>query len=160
MPPNYETPIGFRKIPRADGRYVVAGNGKVFNLKTGKLLKQQWNGHKLYTVIKDPKGRQFMFDESKLDDPQYTPLTKDWVLKKERAKVIPKYPDYAVSHYGAVYRITPKSTGPRAGEVFMIKEYTIKGFPYVSLRLENGKRKLVRLDLLTERVWGAESTYI
>ena len=158
MTPHYKIPEGFRKIPRADDKYVLSGNGTVWNLKTKKPLKQHWNGHRSYTTIKDPEGRQFRFDSSTIDDPQYTPFTRDWVLNVDKAKIIPEYPDYAVSHYGAIYRITPKATGPRAGEVYMLKEHTKNGFPYAMLRSENNKRKFVRSDLLTERIWGDEST--
>ena len=158
MSSDYVIPVGFRNIPKADNRYVVADNGQVFNLKTKKPLKPQWTGYRSYVTVKDPEGRQFRFDPDKIDDPQYKPFTKDWVLNVDKAKIIPEYPDYAVSHYGAIYRINPRAKGPRAGEVYMIKEHTRKGFPYAILRLENGKRKPVRSDLLTERVWGDEST--
>ncbi len=158
MSSDYIMPVGFRKIPRADAKYALSDSGTVWNLKTKKPLKQQWNGYRSYTTIKDPEGRQFLFDSSTIDDPQYTPFTKDWVLNVDKAKIIPEYPDYAVSHYGAIYRINPKATGPRAGEVYMVKEHTRNGFPYAYVRLENGKRKPVRSDLLTERVWGDEST--
>ena len=158
MPSDYIIPQGFQKIPRADDRYVVAENGQVFNLKTEKPLKPQWTGYRSYVTIKDPEGRQFRFDPDTIDDPQHTPFTKDWVLNVDKAKIIPEYPDYAVSHYGAIYRITPKATGPRAGEVYMIKEHTKNGFPYAVLRSEKNKRKFVRSDLLTERIWGDEST--
>lgn len=158
MSSDYVTPKGFRKIPRADNRYALSDNGTVWNLKTKKPLKQQWNGYRSYTTIKDPEGRQFLFDSSTIDDPQYTPFTKDWVLNVDKAKIIPEYPDYAVSHYGAIYRINPRARGPRAGEVYMIKQHTKNGFPYVNFSLKNKKQKLVRSDLLTERVWGDEST--
>ena len=158
MSSDYIMPVGFRKIPRADDKYALSNNGTVWNLKTKKPLKQQWNGYRSYTTIKDPEGRQFLFDSSTIDDPQYKPFTKDWVLNVDKAKIIPEYPDYAVSHYGAIYRITPKATGPRAGEVYMLKEHTKNGLPYAMLRSENNKRKFVRSDLLTERIWGDEST--
>ena len=154
----YNIPQGFKTIPRADKRYVVTPTGTVFNMKTQKFLRQHFNGYSTYTTIKDPEGKQFLFN---FDKPEfsYKPLTKEWVLDVEGAKIIPEYPHYAVSHYGAVYRIVPRGTGPRAGEVYMLKEHTMEGFPYVNLRLENKKQIRVRSDLLTERVWGDESTY-
>tara|TARA_R110001632_G_scaffold72512_3_gene167567 strand:+ start:572 stop:1048 length:477 start_codon:yes stop_codon:yes gene_type:complete len=154
----YNIPQGFQTIPRADKRYVVTPTGTVFNMKTQKFLRQHFDGYSTYTTITDAKGKQFRFnfDKAVID---YTPLTKEWVLDVEGAKIITDYPDYAVSHYGAVYRIVPRGKGPRAGEVFMIKEFSIKGKPYVSLVIGGEKPKQVRVDLLTKLLWGDESTY-
>ena len=160
MSSEYKIPNGFREIPKADPRYVAGPSGLVFNMKTGKILKKHWNGYSTYTIIKDRYGRQIRFNHRKLDDPNYIPLTREWVLEKDGAKVIPEYPDYAVSHYGAVYRIVPRRTGPRAGEVFMLCEHTKNGFPYVSIRVEGKKKpREVRVDKLTKLLWGDDSTY-
>jgi len=160
MSSEYKIPEGYRAIPKADPRYVVSSNGSVYNLKTQKMLKQHWNTFSVYTIIKDPYGNQIRFNHLKLDDPKYTPLTKEWVLEEDGAKVIPDHPDYAVSHYGAVYRIVPRGTGPRAGEVFMLREHTKNGFPYVSIRVEGRKKpREVRVDKLTKLLWGDDSTY-
>ena len=153
-------PKGFQVIPRAADHYVVSGAGFVFNLKTGKLLKQHWNGYNTYTIIRDKEGRQFRFCFEKMHRQNYTPLTKEWVLEEDRAKIIPDYPDYAVSSYGAVYIINPRKTGPRAKEVHMISEYWKQGHSYVKLvDPETKKPREVRIDKLTELLWGDESTY-
>ena len=160
MSSQYKIPQGFVNIPKADPRYVATPSGLVFNMKTGKMLKKHWNGYSTYTIIKDTEGKQFRFNHEKLDSPSYTPLTKEWVLEDDGAKIITDYPDYAVSHYGAVYRIVPRGTGPRAGEVFMVSEYTKEGFPYVNLRVEGIKKpREVRVDKLTKLLWGCDSTY-
>lgn len=127
-------------------------------MKTQKFLRQHFNGYNNYTIIKDADGKQFRFnfDKAAVD---YTPLTKEWVLDVERAKVIPDYPDYAVSHYGAIYRIVPRGTGPRSDEVFMLTERSLNGRPHVTLATGHKKRKLVRVDTLTTLIWGEESTY-
>tara|TARA_R100000734_G_C3292153_1_gene83842 strand:- start:224 stop:712 length:489 start_codon:yes stop_codon:yes gene_type:complete len=153
-------PKGFQEIPRAADNYVVSASGFVFNLKTGRLLKQHWNGYNTYTVIRDKEGRQFRFCFEKMHRQNYTPLTKEWVLKEDKAKIIPDYPDYAVSSYGAVYIINPRKTGPRAREVHMISERFKQGHPYVSLvDPQTKKPRDVRLDKLTKQIWGDESTY-
>jgi hypothetical protein len=153
-------PKGFRPIPKAANHYVMSKNGFVFNLKTGRLLKQQWNGYSTYTIIRDKDGNQYRFCHAHMDKHLYKPLTKKWVLEVDGAKKIPKYPDYAVSHYGAVYRIAPRKTGPRAGEVFMLGEYGKQGYSYVKLNPPNAKKpREVRVDKLTKQLWGDESTY-
>ena len=67
-------PEGFRRIPRADNRYAVSEKGVVFNMKTGKMLKSQWNGTKEYTTIKDKSGKQFLFSFEDLDRMDFKPL--------------------------------------------------------------------------------------
>ena len=153
-------PKGFRPIPRAADHYDMSKHGFVFNLKTGRLLKQQWNGYSTYTIIYDQDGNQFRFCHAHMDKHLYKPLTKKWVMEQDGARVCPEYPDYAVSHYGAVYRIVPRKTGPRAGEVFMLSEYGKQGRTYVKLNSpKGGKPREVRVDKLTEQLWGDESTY-
>tara|TARA_Y100001973_G_C5208536_1_gene343506 strand:- start:6906 stop:7394 length:489 start_codon:yes stop_codon:yes gene_type:complete len=153
-------PKGFRPIPKAADHFVVSENGFVFNLKTGRLLKQHWNGFSTYTIIRDKEGNQYRFCYANIDRKSYKPLTREWVLESDKAKIIPDYPDYAVSHYGAVYRIKPRDTGPRAGEVFMVSEYGKQGHAYVRLRCPKTKKpREVRVGKLTEQLWGDESTY-
>lgn len=153
-------PKGFKRIPRAADHYVVSGAGFVFNLKTGNLLKQHWNGYNTYTIIRDKEGRQFRFCFEKMHLREYKPLTKEWVLNEDKAKVIPDYPDYAVSNYGAVYIINPRRTGPRAGEVHMICEYGKQGHSYVKLVDSKTKKpREVRVDKLTKLLWGDDCTY-
>ena len=60
-------PEGFRRIPRAADHYAVSEKGAVFNMKTGKMLKPQWNGTKEYTTVKDKLGKQFRFCYSDVD---------------------------------------------------------------------------------------------
>lgn len=155
-----KTPKGFQEIPRAADNYVVSDSGFVFNLNTGRLLKQHWNGYNTYTVIRDKQGRQFRFCFEKMHLQNYTPLTKEWVLEEDGAKIIPEYPDYAVSSYGAVYIINPRKKGPRAGEVHMICDIYKQDHYYVRLiDPETKKPREVRLDKLTEQLWGEESTF-
>lgn len=151
-------PEGFRRIPRADNRYAVSEKGVVFNMKTGKMLKSQWNGTKEYTTIKDKSGKQFLFSFEDLDRMDFKPLTKDWLFHVEQARKIPDFPDYAVSHYGAIYRFAPRKSGIRAKEIHMIRSGIHQGRSYVFLRNKN-TRKRVRVDQITEQVWGAESTF-
>jgi hypothetical protein len=151
-------PEGFKRIPRADDRYAVSEKGVVFNMKTGKMLKSQWNGTKEYTTIKDEHGKQFRFCYEDLDRMNYNPLTEHWVFHVEQARRIPDFPDYAVSHYGAIYRVAPRKSGIRAKEIHMIYSFIHQGRAHIYLRNKN-TRKRVRVDKITEQVWGAESTY-
>lgn len=151
-------PEGFRRIPRAADHYAVSEKGVVFNMKTGNLLKSQWNGTKEYTTIKDKSGKQFLFSFEDLDRMDYNPLTEDWLFHVEQARKIPDFPDYAVSHYGAIYRVAFRKCGIRAKEIYMIRGYIHQGREHAYLRNKN-TRKLVRVGVITEQVWGAESTY-
>tara|TARA_R110002051_G_scaffold51492_2_gene98680 strand:- start:15 stop:521 length:507 start_codon:yes stop_codon:yes gene_type:complete len=157
---NNPIPKGFRQIPKAADHYVISPNGYVFNSKTGNFLKQQWNGYSTYTIIRDTEGKQYRFCHSNIDKKQYKPLTREWVLEVDKAKIIPEYPDYAISHYGAVYRIQPRNTGPRAGEVCMLQEFGHKGHSYVALRdPKTDHPRNVRVARLTHQLWGDEGTY-
>jgi len=150
-----QVPEGFQEIPRAAKNYVVSSSGMVFNMKTGRLLKQHWNGYNTYTVIRDKEEKQFRFCFEKMHRQNYTPLTKEWVLEDDKAKVIPDYPDYAISEYGAVYLINPRKKGPRAGEVHMISDIYVEGRHYVKLvDSETKKPRAVRVDKLNEQLWG------
>ena len=154
------TPKGFREIPRASENYVLSPNGYVFNKKTGNFLKQQWNGFSTYTIIKDTEGNQYRFCHSNIDKKIYKPLTKDWVLNDDGAKVIPQSPDYAISSYGAVYKIHPRKTGPRAGEVHMLQEFGKEGHAYVALRdPKTNTPRNVRVSKLLDQMWGDTSGY-
>jgi hypothetical protein len=152
-------PDGFRRIPRAAENYAVSPDGAVFNMKTKKLLKPQWAGDKEFVTVKDEHGKQFRFCFEDLDRMDYEPLTKEWVFHVEQAREIPDYPDYAISHYGAVYRVATRRSGRRAKEVHMIKSHLHQGRETVYLRNKNKPHKRFRVDKLVEQLWGEESTY-
>jgi len=153
-----EIPKGFKPIPRAADNYAVSSRGVVFNLKTGRALKQSWDGYNHYTIIKDKEGKQFGFCYDKMHRQNYTPLTKEWVLEQDGAKIIPDYPDYAISSYGAVYIINPRKKGPRAGEVHMISEIYQHGSYYVKLIDPYTKKpRVVGINKLLSQLWDKES---
>ena len=153
-----EIPEGFKPIPRAADNYAVSSRGVVFNLKTGRALKQQWNGYNHYTTIKNKEGKRFNFCYEKRHRQNYTPLTKEWVLEQDEAKIIPDYPDYAISSYGAVYIINPRKKGPRAGEVHMISEIYQHGSYYVKLIDPYTKKpRVVGINKLLSQLWDEES---
>jgi hypothetical protein len=157
----YHLPEGFKRIPRAADCYAVSSKGVVFNLKTGKKLTSRWNGHKFYTQILGKGGENMLFCADEMHRYEYTPLTKEWVLETAKAKVIHDYPDYAITSYGAVYIINPRSRGPRAHEVHMIQSTIHQGREkvYLSDPAKGKPQKLFRVDQLTEQLWGEESTY-
>lgn len=153
-------PNGFRAIPRAADHYALAPNDTVFNLKTKKKLKAHWNGHKYYTILKDKDGNQFRFcAQEDMGKPTHDKITKEWVLEVDKAKIIPDYPDYAITHYGSIYRINPRSSGPRAHGVQVVSSFLHAGHTYVNLSAKNKPQKLFRVDKLTEQIWGGESTF-
>ena len=51
-----EIPEGFKPIPRAADNYAVSSRGVVFNVNTGRALKQWWDGHNHYTINPRKKG--------------------------------------------------------------------------------------------------------
>lgn len=153
-------PEGFRRIPHAADEYLLSPNGVVYNQKTGKFLRrEQWRGYGFYTIIKKPDGTQYRFKHDNIDAPETRPLTREWVLEKDGAKIIPEFPDYAVSHYGAVYNINPSTRGPKGGKVFMLQEFGHQGHGCVNLLTESRKYKIVRVSEITEQLWGSKATY-
>lgn len=158
--PRVPTPEGYVPIPKAASHFVMSPEGYVFNLQTGKTLKQQWSGHSVYTIIRDDQGQPFRFSPAKLHAPEAEPLTKDWVLEHEGAQVIPSYDDYAITVYGAVYRINPLPRGRNGGKVFMLTAYEHQGHECVKLvPADDNVQKILRLDQLMDEVWGDDSEY-
>ena len=151
---------GFKKIPYAAENFLLSPNGMVYNRKTGKFLKRNWRGFGTYTNIKKPDGRQYQFKHENIDIPEHRPLTREWVLEEDGAKIIPEFPNYAVSHYGAVYNINPSAKGPKGGKVFMLQEFSHHGHRCVYLMTEPRKYKIVRVSKITEQLWGSDATYI
>lgn len=152
-------PKGFKRIPYAAENFLLSPNGIVYNRKTGKFLKRYWTGYGTYTNIKKPNGKQYHFKHENIDVPERRPLTREWVLEEDGAKIIPEFPDYAVSHYGAIYNINPSNRGPKGGKVFMLQEFSRRGHGCVNLLTESRKYKIVRVSDITEQLWGSDATY-
>jgi hypothetical protein len=81
------------------------------------------------------------------------------VLEDDGAKIAPEFPNYAVSHYGAIYNINPSTRGPKGGKVFMLQEFGHQGHGCVHLLTKSNKYKIVRVSEITEQLWGSEATY-
>lgn len=148
-----QIPSGFKRVPNTD-RYALSPDGFVYNVKTSKRLKRFFDGYKIRTAVVDRDGKSFLFAHDKIDEEPPPIVTLERVL--ENARIVPDYPDYAVTYWGLVWRITPRKKGPNAGRIHTLNEHVMRGKCYVMLvHPENPLlRKRFETHKLTKEVWG------
>lgn len=124
--------------------YGLSPSGHVYNTKTGRRLKRRWTGTRFATTILLPNGepRILYHDTVTLSGNHACRLPED-------LRPIPDYPNYAVSPYGAIWRIA----GEREFKPHIVAEYDRNGVSYVQLRNKFGKRHNKRVKLLVNLVW-------
>jgi len=133
-----------RSIPNARD-YTLLSSGYVFNTKTCKRLRRQWNGNQWKTLLTNNDGKRVHFAHDSLDSPP-----------PEGARPIPEFPRFVVTAYGCIYCVKPESRGRKSGRVYAVAEFMRRNTRYVSMKHESGIRKQVPVDKLTKSVWGED----
>jgi hypothetical protein len=148
-----QIPSGFKRVPNTD-HYALAPNGFIYNVKTGNRLKRFFDGYKIRTAVVGCDGNQFLFAHDKIDEDPLPAVTLEHVL--EKARVVPEYPDYAVTCWGLVWRINPRKKGPNAGRIHVLQEHEHRGKRHVWLVHPDNSllRKKFQTYKLTKEVWG------
>ena len=141
-----------RPIPNARD-YTLLSSGYVFNIKTCKRLRRQWNGNRWKTLLTNNDGKRIHFAHDSLDTPP-PELSLNHILEFEGARPIPEFPRFVVTSYGCVYCVKPQPRGRKSGRVYAVAEFMRRNSRYVSLKHESGIRKQVPVYKLTKNVWG------
>ena len=148
-----QTSEEYRLIPNTE-HYYLSPEGVVYNAKTRKTLKRSFDGYKIRTAVVGSDGNQFLFAHDTIDEEPLPEVTRERVL--ENARIVPDYPDYAVTYWGLVWRITPRKKGPNAGRIHTLNEHVMRDKHYVWLVHPDNSllRKRFETYKLTKEVWG------
>lgn len=124
--------------------YSLTDTNHVYNNQTNKRLTRYWSSRGYYTTIRSDGGRpcRFYHQERQLKLPETTSLPKN-------IRTIPDYPNYGVTPYGAVWRIS----GTRNIRPHIVTEQDRGVTPYVQIRNKYGKRHNKKVSGLVEQVW-------
>ena len=151
--PNLDAPR--KQIPSAE-QYENDVNGFVY--RRGKRLQLQSRCGKWFAQVYRDSGERWSFDSERLAATLFglepATLTREDILTTLAARIIPDYPRYAVTSYGAIYCIEPPSRGPNAGTLYLVKETLNHDSPHVNLTRADGSRVFIEVDKVVEMVWG------
>ena len=143
------------KLPSAS-KYEIDENGLVYR-GDHRLILQNRCGRWFAQIYTD-EGKRWSFDSEKLarklfGAPEEEELTTEDILGSLGARIIPDYPRYAVTIYGAIYCIKPPLRGPNAGTIYLVRESLKQGKPHVNLTYSDGSRHFLPVDSVTDMVW-------
>ena len=151
--PNLDAPR--KQIPSAE-QYELDVNGFVY--RRAKRLQLQSRCGKWFAQVYRDSGERWSFDSERLAATLFglepATLTREDILTTLAARIIPDYPRYAVTSYGAIYCIEPPSRGPNAGTLYLVKETLNHDSPHVNLTRADGSRVFIEVDKVVEMVWG------
>ena len=112
--------------------YSLSENGYVYNTKTKKRMARRWIDSGWQTQVKADDGSTRRIRQT---DPEARTRT----LPLDSYAPIPDYPDYAVTPYGAVWKIK-NLVGGGGRHPFIVTESYRGNQPYVRLRNMEGKK--------------------
>lgn len=146
---NMNTNIPARCTP-IDGlpNYVLTESGFIYNMKSGRRLKRHWSSKGFFSLIPIGAGRLFRLFHK---HPTFK-LPEDNSIPPD-LRMIPEYPNYGVTPYGAVWRIQ----GKRNVTPHMVREETRGNHGYVQLLHTSGKRHNKCVAKLLAQIWGEQS---
>jgi hypothetical protein len=125
--------------------YVLTESGFIYNWKTGRRLKRHWSSKGFFSLIPIGHGRLFrLFHKNpkfKLPEDNSMPLD---------LRMIPEYPNYGITPYGAVWRIQ----GKRSVTPHMVREESRGNLSFVQLVHTSGKRHNKGVTKLLKQLWG------
>lgn len=123
--------VTFQPIAGASD-YALSSNGFVYNTKTNRRLSRSWSGAGWRTQIKTDDGTNVHLDHA---DPDSCTRT----LPRDSYTPIPDYPDYAVTPYGAVWKVK-NLRGARGRHPFIVQVSYRGNQPYVRLKNTEGRK--------------------
>jgi len=142
------------RVPFAQ-QYEIDKYGLVY--RRDKRLRLTNRSGRWFAQVYDDEGKKKLFDVEKLATSLFAPeplaLSVGDILGPLSARIIPDFPRYAVTHYGAVYCIDPPSRGPNAGEVYALRETLQNDHRYVTLRSAEGQATFIRVSDVVDLVW-------
>jgi|TARA_R100001443_G_scaffold115558_2_gene133613 hypothetical protein len=136
--------------------YEIDQHGFVY--RKGKKLKLSKRGPKWYAQIYDKDKRKHVVNSEALARRLFG--EEEYILKRQEiednfnVRVIPDFPRYMITPYGAVYCVDPPKRGRRAGECYLLRINQTTRKPTVTLYLADGRRRTRYVDKLVEQAWG------
>ena len=128
----HTTPMDDAQVIEGASDYALAPSGHIYNVNTKRRLKREWIDGRWQTKVKTDDGRSCRVQHDTLHVPSQT-------LPTDSYTPIPDYPDYAVTPYGAVWKVR-NLRGRRGRHPFIVTEYYRGTKPYVRLRNKYGKQ--------------------
>ena len=122
--------------------YALAPSGYIYNVNTKRRLKREWIDGRWQTKVKTDDGRSCRVPHDTLHVPSQT-------LPTAKYTPLPDYPDYAVTPYGAVWKVR-NLRGRRGRHPFIVTEYYRGTKPYVRLRNKYGKQHNVPVSRIMD----------
>jgi len=139
-------------------KYCLTPDGNVW--REGKRLIQQFKNGKWYAQVYKDNGEKWVFDstrlaESTFGEPPSEYLTREEILEGLQATIVPGFPRYATTHYGAIYCIDPPKRGPNAGRCYPVRATMKRDKSYVTLYRSDGSRKFLAVDTVVDLASGS-----
>lgn len=135
-----QSPV-FTPIPGASD-YALSDNGFVYNTKTKKRMTRSWIDSGWQTQVKADDGSTRRIRHT---DPEARTRT----LPRDSYTPIPDYPDYVVTPYGAVWKVS-NLVGGSGRHPFIVQESYRGNQPYVRLRSAEGKKHNIPLSRIMD----------
>lgn len=125
-------------------RYVLTESGFVYNLHTGRRLKRHWSPKGHFSMIPLGNGRVYrlLHKNPRIKLPEQYNVPPD-------LRMIPEYPNYGITPYGAVWRIQ----GKRNVTPHMVREEQRGSVSFVQLLHTSGKRHNKSVPQLLQQIW-------
>jgi len=136
-------------------KYSLAPDGNVW--REGKSLKQQFKNGRWYAQVYKDDHTKWVFDsdglvEKVFSTPDPDQLTREDILGQIGARVLPEWPRYAATSYGAVYCISPPVRGRHAGKCYTLATKLKGKKTYVTLNDDIGRRRYISIDSIKDMV--------
>jgi hypothetical protein len=141
-----QLPDMFTNIPSAPN-YAMSEDGHVYNLKTNRRLKRQWCGGRWRTRILHPESGKpiYIRHDRFLHE---SPTAQRDALARESYRLIPDFPNYGVTPYGAIWCVNPIRSAP-----YIVAEQLRGTRRYVKLTNKHGKRCNIPVAGIMAKVW-------
>ena len=134
------------KDNKGASKYGLSSSGYIYHLRKGKQLARFWSPSRgNYSVVQSDDGRRcraYISDSG-------VEIVSDSTQTPDDLKTIPNYPNYAITPYGAVWRVS----GIRNPRPHIVTEHLRGKSSYVQLRNKFGKRHNLKVDHLIDLVW-------
>jgi hypothetical protein len=128
--------------------YVLTESGFIYNWKTGRRLKRHWSSKGFFSLLPIGQGRLFRLFHK---NPKFR-LPEDNSVPPD-LRMIPEYPNYGITPYGAVWRIQ----GKRKVTPHMVREEARGNLAFVQLVHTSGKRHNKCVVKLLKQIWDDHS---
>ena len=125
--------------------YAISPDDYIVNLTTAKRMRRFRENAAFYSRIYNDDGVQCRVCHS-------SPSVVAFSIPDVPMRVIPDYPDYKVTNYGAVWKY--RKTGTRRRNMpFLVKSLQKFDSEYLRLKTEDGRSHWIRLKVIMEDVW-------